>query len=249
MSRAWVILKRFGKLLKFVILCIILTVLTLLIWRTCSTGIPEKLESLSPNVKLKAAYSEAVKKDKELYVFNQAYDELSRGDSEGYFAVPDAKFIPDANQVQIVFRYNNSTIKSLVKDYSLKTTPQKEAELFDVSLVLYIGDYPEDTTSDVSKENSELQAIRIKPTAGAVRENTTLYNFYRFTFDLENGAEPLSLKELLADKQLVAVHVEVYYNQDIDYNENPYGALCIYDYRHKNKEVELTDTEKEALGG
>ena len=248
MSRAWVIFKRIGRLLKFLVICIVITVCALLIWRVSSTGMPDAIEGLAPNQKLKEAYSASQKKDKELYVFRQEFDTLSRGKTEGYFAVPEVKFIPDANQAQIVFRYNNSTVRSLAKDYSLKTVPAREEELFDVSLLIYVGDKPKDTSSDISKDEASLQAIRLKPTKGATRENTTLYNFYRYTFDFENADTPIDLNELIKSEKLIAIHVQVYYKGDLDYSNNPYGALCIYDYRHLPKTVELTDDEKEALG-
>ncbi len=249
MSRAWVIFKRIGKLFKFLILCIVITVIILLIWRVTTTGMPDGIEDLAPNAKLKAAYAQSVKNGKELYMFEQEYDPLSRGNTAGYFGVPEVSFIPSANQAQIVFRYNNSTIKSLATDYSLKAIPEREAELFDVSLLLYVGERPKDTSEDISKDESTLQTIRIKPSKGAKRENTSLYNFYRYTFDFENASTPVSLKELLASEQLVAIHVQIYYNADVDYAKNPYGALCIYDYRHINKTVELNSDEEEALKG
>ena len=249
MSRAWVIFKRIYKLIKFLIICLVITICFLLLWRVFSTGIPDSMESLAPNKKLKEAYVSAEQKDKELYVFRQEYDILSRGNTEGYFAVPEVKYIPDANQAQIIFRYNNSTVKSLATDYSLPSVPAREEELFDVSLLIYVGDRPEDTSADISKEESSLQAIRLKPTKGATRENTTLYNFYRYTFDFENADTPIDLSELIKNEKIIAIHVQIYYNGDIDYAKDPYGALCIYDYRHINKTVELTDDEREALGG
>lgn len=246
MSRAWVILKRAGKLLKFLVICVIITLIVLLIWRVFSTGTPDGLEDLSPNAKLKSAYADALKKDKELYVFRQEYDTISGGSAEGYFVVPEAKFIPDANQVQIVFRYNNGTIKSLAKDYKLESVPEKEQELFDVSLVLYVGELPEDKNADILKDNENFEAIRIKPDKNVMREDTSLYSFFRYTFDLDS-AEGASLNKLLKEKKLIAVHVQIYYNEDVDYTKTPYGAICVYDYRHINKTVELSDDEKEAL--
>ena len=100
MSRAWVIFKRIGRLLKFLLVCIVITIFILLIWRVSSTGMPDNIEDLAPNEKLGEAYAKAEKKDKELYVFRQEFDILSRGKTEGYFAVPEAEFIPDANQAQ-----------------------------------------------------------------------------------------------------------------------------------------------------
>ena len=250
MSRAWVIFKRIGRLLKFLIFCVILTVIILILWRVFSTGIPKEMKGLDPNDKLKAAYSASVCEDRELYVFNQIHDELSGGKTKGYFGVPEASFIPDANQAQIVFRYNNSTISALAKDYSLPAIPEKTEELFDVSLVLYIGDRPEDQSEEISKDNAEnIKAIRVIPEAEPQKAYSTLYSFYRYTFNFENGEEAVDLSELLESEKLISVHVEIYYKGDLDYSQNAYGALSVYDYRRENMAVKLTKNEKKALGG
>ena len=250
MSRAWVIFKRIGRLLKFLLFCVILTVIILLLWRVFSTGTPKEIQGLEPNDKLNAAYSASLSEDKELYVFKQIHDELSGGETKGYFGVPEARFIPDANQAQIVFRYNNSTISALAKDYSLPAVPSKTDELFDVSLVLYIGDRPEDPSQEISKDNAEnIKAIRVTPEAEPQKAYSTLYSFYRYTFNFENGEEAINLNELMESKKLLSVHVEIYYKGDLDYSKNAYGALSIYDYRRDNIAVKLTKNEKEALGG
>ena len=141
MSRASVIFKRIGRLLKFLVFCIILTVCILLLWRVFSTSIPKEIEDMSSNGKLTAAYAD---KGEDLYVFEQIYDDITRAErNAGYFGVPEAHFIPAANQAQIVFRYNNSTVKALAEDYSLPSVPHRSEELFDVSMVLYIDLTPE----------------------------------------------------------------------------------------------------------
>lgn len=231
-------------MLKFLLVCLVLTICILLLWRVFSTGIPKEIKELEPNDKLCEAYA---KEGEELYVFNQVYDNITRAErNAGYFGVPEAHFIPSANQAQIVFRYNNSTIKALAKDYALDAVPDREDELFDVSLVVYI-----DLTPDNKEDNYEIGTDNVKtvriPCTSKERANSQLYNFYRYVFDFENGEEALDLEELMESGTLIAIHTQIYYKGDLDYQKTAYGALCIYDYRRENNEIKLSKNEKEAL--
>ena len=244
MSRAWVIFKRVGRLLKFLFICLVLTVCILLLWRVFSTGTPKEITGLAPNGKLSAAYAA---EGEELYVFNQVYDNITRAErNAGYFGVPEARFIPSVNQAQIVFRYNNSTIKSLAKDYSLDSVPERSEELFDVSLVVYIDLTPDDKEDNYDIGTDTVRTVRI-PCTSKERADSQLYNFYRYVFDFENGEEPLDLASLMESGELIAIHTQIYYKGDLDYEKTAYGALCIYDYRRDNETVKLSKKEKEAL--
>lgn len=244
MSRAWVVLKRTGRLLKFLFICLVLTICIFLLWRVFSTGIPKEIKELDANDKLSAAYAE---EGEELYAFNQVYDNITRAErNAGYFGVPKACFIPSANQAQIVFRYNNSTIRSLAEDYSLDSVPNRDEELFDVSLMLYIDLTPDNQEDNYDIGSETVKTVRI-PCTSKERANSKLYNFYRYVFDFENGEEPIDLQELLDSGTLIAVHTQIYYKGDLDYEETAYGALCIYDYRRDNEPIKLSKNEKEAL--
>ena len=241
MSRAWVVLKRIGKLLKFAFFCIVLSVVIFFAWRVFSTGTPKELKTLTPNGKLCEAYSV---KGEELYVFTQRYDPITRADrNAGYFSVPEAVFIPDANQAQIVFRYNNSTIRSVATDYGLEAAPSRDKELFDVTLVLYIDLTPENKEDNYFTDSENVKAIRVhasQKTSG----KSTLYNFYRYVFDFESTEENINIAELMENKSLIAVHTQIYYNDDLDYEKTAYGAICIYDSRVPNEPVKLTKADK-----
>lgn len=247
MSRASVIFKRIGRLLKFLIFCIIFAVCILLLWRVFSTGIPKEIKGLEPNDRLSAAYAE---QGESLVVFDQVYDDITRAErNAGYFGVPQVRFIPAADQAQLVFRYNNSTIKALADDYALPSIPSRDEHLFDLSLVLYIDLTPNDKEDNYEKNGAAVRTIRVQPTDSGDRASSTLYNFYRYTFDFTSAAEPVDLSALLESGTLIAIHAEVRYVGDLDYEKTAYGALCIYDYRREDNAVELTKSEKEALAG
>ena len=244
MSRLWVAIKRFGKILRFLFVCLILTVCVFMLWRIFSTGIPSDLKPLLPNNTLRQLYASD---GNNMVIFRQRYDNITRADyNSGYFAVPEAVFIPDANQAQIIFRYNNSTIRRVADDLSLDTVPDRESELFDVSLVLYIDLTPDNPDDNDDVNSDGLKKIVVRPTAEK-SAHSTLYNFYRYSFDFSEADEPTDIKKLMEDGTLIAVHVQFYYGSDPDYAQSPYGALNIYYHQRSNIDVKLSSKDKKAL--
>lgn len=244
MSRVWVILKRLGKVIKFLFVCLVLTVCVFMGWRIFSTGIPSDIKTLIPDDELREAYAE---KGDDLYIFEQKYDDITRAErNSGYFAVPEAVFIPEIDQAQIVFRYNNSTIRRVAEDLKLETVPDRDQKLFDVSLVFYIDLTPEDDTDNDDLSSAGLKKIRVKPSAEKC-ERTTLYNFYRYSFDLEDAEEPIDMSALMEEGILIAVHAEFYFGDEPNYEETPYGALSLYYHQRTNYDVKLSSKDKKAL--
>lgn len=245
MSRVWVIFKRVGRLLKFLIVCLVITICALLLWRVFTTSTPKEIENIAVNDDMKAAYAQ---KGDELYVFKQLYDEMTRHErNAGYFGVPEAEFVPDANQGHIVFRYNNSTLREVATDYSLPAIPPRESDLFDVSMVVCVDLTPENKNDNIGEELANFKNVRIKPSSEQSAKNT-LYNFKRLVFEFEKGEEPLDLAELLEKDAIIAIYIDVYYKEDLDYQKTAYGTLCVYDYRANDIAVKLSGKEKKALG-
>jgi hypothetical protein len=244
MSRVWVAIKRAWKLFGFLCGCVVLAVCVFMLWRVFSTGTPKDLDRLSPNEKLLSAYAE---QGESIYMFKQNQDIITRAEyNSGYFAIPDYTFIPDANQLQLVFRYNNSTLKSVATDKSLDEIPSRDGDYFDVSAVIYIDLTPDNPDDNEFTSSENIKKIRCK---GHVvgKDKTTLYNFYRYAFYFDEAAEPVDIKELMAGGSLIAIHAQFYYNDGLDYNEAPYGALLLYDPAMKNIPVELSAEDKKAL--
>ena len=67
MSRVWVAIKRFGKLIKFLLICLIITVCVMMLWRIFATGTPSELKVIMPNDELREAYAQ---KGNDLYIFD-----------------------------------------------------------------------------------------------------------------------------------------------------------------------------------
>ena len=245
MSRVWVGIKRGWKIFGFLCGCVVLIVCVFMLWRVFSTKTPKELDTLTPNEKLLSAYSEY---GESLYMFKQNQDIITRAEyNSGYFSIPDYTFIPDANQLQLVFRYNNSTLKAVAKDKELSEVPDRNGDYFDVSIVLYIDLTPDNPDDNEFIASETIKKIRCR---GEVvgKDKTALYNFYRYVFYFDEADEPIDLKELIEDDSLIAIHAQFYYNEGLDYNENPYGALLLYDPAMKNIRVEFSSNDKKALG-
>ena len=247
MSRVSRAFRLTGKLIRFIIGLIIFAVIAMLLWRVFSSSNPKELELLTPNEKLAAAYEEY---GESLRLFKQDQRSITSGESNyGYFSVTQNIFIPEANQVQLLFRYNNSTIKALESDYALESTPARSDELFEVSLVFYVDKTPDDTEDNLRdlKEmvrQGKVDAYRVYPSYCEVSEKN-IYNFRKMIFDLDSAG--FDLQSSLEDNTLLAVLADVYYVEDVNYDENAYGTLCLYDYLTENIEIKPSKVGLEAL--
>ena len=205
----------------------------IIIWRVfISANIPKSIDALTPNEQLSAAYDNLGDGLEFLY---QDQLSLTYGkDSKGYFGVPDFVFIPQADQVQIVFRYNNSTLRHLAEDFGLAEVPDKESELFDVTLLKVVDLTPEN--ADDSDSPDAVLKTRFAPTS-VQRDTTLLYTYYRFVFD---GIH-------IEENEVAGVFLDVYYNEALDYKAPAYGTLRLYDHLSKWLPYELSTADKKAL--
>ncbi len=225
-----------GKILRAAVYTLSAAVFAILLWRVCfSTNIPNQLEGMIPN----AALTEAMEMYPEgLSWRTQEQATVTRAeDSAGLFGIPVFVFVPEADQVQVILRYNNSTLKRLAEDYGFPEEEiDKSLDYFDVTLSRTTDLTPDNDKDDM--DASTLRVDRYRPTeALTVREETLLYTYYRFVFD-----------GVRIEPDTDGVFIDVYYNQDIHYEERPYGTLCLYDCRMVWVDYELTARDKKALG-
>ena len=212
------------------------------IWRAFfSTAIPAAVKSLSPNPVLRDAYAAAQAEGKELTVFYQEsqYDTTTvRDKNYSYFSAKESRFIVEANQVQLLFRYNNATIRRLVEDYGLEKLPDRSAELYDVTLYVAYDLTPDDITDNAGNDPESVKFVRYHATS-STPATSLLYNYRRLTFD--------GVDMTVTDNPVLAVYVDVYYLGDVNYEADPYGTICIYDYLGKNTYETLDKKEIAAL--
>ena len=212
------------------------------IWRAFfSTAVPSEVKYLSPNTPLRDASKAALAEGREVTVFYQQsqYDTTTvRDKNYSYFSAKEARLIQEANQVQLLFRYNNATIRHLVEDYSLTEIPDRTADLYDVTLYVAYDLTPDNLTDNAGNDPSAVKFVRYHATSSEPARSL-MYNYRRMTFD--------GLDMTVTDNPVLAVYVDVYYLGDLDYEAEPYGTICIYDYAAENTYGTLTKQEIAAL--
>ena len=217
--------KIFKISVKVLFYLFVIIVNAIMLWRVLFSGDPAKIQRLTVNDSLREAYE-----DGQLLLETQEQRTLT---SNGLFAVRQCVFIPESNQIQIVVRYNNSTLRKLAQDYGLESVPEKTDELFDVSIVKTIDKTPMDITDNTDPE--ALSEKRYHPTGEPETAYKRLYSYRRYVF------------ENVSREDAVGMFVDVYYKGDVNYEKDPYGALCIYEDGAPMEEVKLTGADKKEL--
>lgn len=227
-------------LLKVICLTIIFGTIIFFLWRAfISTIVPKEVDGLAPNAPLHTAWQTAQEAGKELTYFTQRQSETTTAEHNySYFTAKDVAFIEDANQIQVLFRYNNSTIRSLVKDYNLDAIPDRTAELYDVTLYVAYDLTPDNLGDNDGNNPESVKFVRYHATE-SVSAQTLMYNYRRITFD--------GVDMTVTENPVLAVYVDVYYVEDIDYTKDSYGTLCIYDYATQKDYYDLSKDEIKAL--
>ena len=235
MSRVSRSFKLAGRLIKLVFSLCIAFICVFLLWRIFGSTDPDSMKTLSVNDRLYEAYMEA---DGDLEVFDQGHLTITTAqDSRGYFSVTKTAIIPEANQIQIVLRYNNSTIRHLEEDFGLDVTPDRNDYLFDVSLFFSV-----DLTPENKEDNAvtSVEGTRTFRCASKLVESDSkgLYNYRKFVFDLDSCGEDLA--SLIDEGKLLAVYADIFYAEQMDLDAKAYSTLFLYDYKAANREVKLS---------
>jgi len=236
-----------GRIVKYLLYAIIFAVMIFLVWRAFFSDImPKSVETLIITDELKAAYAEngnLTLKYQNLDMISRVQlsekeeKEQDRFNNYGYFAITKVDIIPEADQIQIVFRYNNSTLRELAKDYSLPSVPDRTEELYDLSLVVATDLTPDDTSDNLSSDEKSVMSTRYFPTeAYTVSDEKNMYNYRKFVF------EGIDLNDLN-----LAIYADIYYKGDINYERTAYGTLCIWDHLTEDRIRELTKDDIAAL--
>ena len=223
-----------GYVFKAICVLFIVAVIGLLLWRiTDSRTDPQPVKTIMVNESLCNAYE---KNDGKLTVFYQEQNKYTQAeDNYGYFAVTQSRFFKEADQLQVVLRYNNSTLKYLTEDYSLANVPERDENVFDITVVVAYDLTPENDADNFGNDEDSVRFERFYP-ADTLSHQKTLYNYRKLTFD-----------GIKIDESVLAVYLDVYYVGDVDYDETPYGTLLLYDYTEKNIEYKLTAKDIDAI--
>ena len=222
-----------GHAFRFILWLLVTAVCAAMLWRVFLSNIPPaEMKRLSPNDALIEAYR-AHGEDLTLYTQKQAT--VTKGENNyGYFGVTRCVFIPEAEQIQLTFRYNNSTLKELKKDYALAEVPERGVKVFDVSIVKVTDTTPNDTSDNVDG-NPNLKKERFSP-SGSLIDTTGLYTYILYTFD------GISMTD-----DTITAYLDIYYEGDVNYEKNAYGTLRLYHVADERLPLELSGKEAKAL--
>ena len=233
-----------GWAVRLLIAAMICSVLGVLLWRILSSGDPASMTVLQANDKICAAYGE---QGKELQILHQQHDTIIRdGPAKGYFSVTQSQFIPAADQLQITFRYNNSTLKYVAEDYEKPAPLERGKDWFDVTVTIAYDLTPENTADNDINDASSVRFERYQPT-DSIKATKNLYNYERLTFDgidICDGFDAEGNPIMRAD--VLAVYVDIYFNEDLNYEEEPLGTLLIYLYGNERR-VLVSFPDKKAI--
>ena len=222
-----------GRIIKLLGLLLLTFIIGLLFWRVyISTIIPREIKRLAVNDSLVAAYKSH---GDELEMFRQSVPDISREEHNyGYFSVVDYIIIPEASQVQLIFRYNHSTIEKLAEDFGLPGVPGRETELFELSLVKTIASSDNSGGGDADGTSGDQNEQRYLASK-IISRTTLLYNYRRVVF------EGVSISD--AD----GLSLEIYYIGRVDYNKTPLGQFELYNSEDEKTEISLAGADKRAL--
>ena len=141
MSRAARNFRILGKTIKYAFILLIILINVFLIWRVSITSDPATVKSLSPNDALTKAYEKNPSLDS---MFTQEQRSTTSTDRNyGYFSVSQVVFIPEANQIQMIFKYNNGTLRRTQEDFGLESAPSRDEDVYDVSLLIVTDRTPD----------------------------------------------------------------------------------------------------------
>lgn len=234
------------KLLKRIVAVffalIILFVVVILAWRIFSSGNPKSMETLYADGRLAELYES---KGEDMYMFRQEQRSITSGEKNyGYFGITDYVIIPEADEIQLTVRYNNSTLRHTAEDFGLDEAPSRDADVYDVTLLLAIDLTPENKDDNLGNDENSVKFIRCHGETVA-SEQKNLYNFRRLVFTLDG--EDADLSELLDEGLLLAIYADFYYVDAVDYESEAYGTLCLYDFKSEDITVKLQKADRKAL--
>lgn len=212
-----------GLIFKGIGTLFIVGIIGLLAWRIIDRSIdPKVIKTITPNSILCEAYE---KNDSSLTIYTQEQNEYTQEERNyGCFANGGTIFIEEADQVQFVLRYNNSTLEHTANKYFLD----------EILVIMY------DLTPDNDNDNdgSVPEAVRYERVFATdyFAHQKTLYNYRKFTFDKVN-----------IDETVLAIYADIYYVGVLDYDTDSYGTLLIYSYEDENEAVKMSAADRRAI--
>ncbi len=225
-----------GKCIKWFFIALAAAVFVTMLWRiNTMENVPKEMQTLTVNQAIYDAYCEATAQGETLEMFTQGMiDPLTTNEQAyGYFWVAESVIIPDAQQLQLVVRYNSSTLEHLASDFKLGHIPGRDEEVLSLR-VRVIEDATPDDPSDNEKEQAWI-VHTLTPTAAPTAAQKDVYNYRRYVFDGVSTGD-----------NIIGIMVDFYYAGAAD-AESPLGSLYVYYERATSERVKLTKNDIAAL--
>jgi hypothetical protein len=205
---------------------LIIGVCAMLLWRAIfSQRPPDGFDEIASNESLSAAL--AAKGT--LTVLTQDQVRYTEGaDNYAYFNLDYCYFFKEADQVQLLLFYNNSTLEHLAEDRGLAAVPPRGEEIFSLKMTQYLDVTPEDHAK--AGENDILTEERVLAPSRCEITTNSLYTFLRYTFD---GVD--------LDADTVVIYL------DMCYEGESYGTLRLYHRESETKERLLSGKEQDIV--
>ena len=177
------------------------------------------------------ALQEALSTHGTLTVMTQEQVKYTEGaDNYAYFNLDYCYFIKEANQVQLLLFYNNSTLEHLAEDRGLAEIPPSGKEIFALKLTQYVDVTPDDFIK--ADENDVLTEPKVFTPGKCEITTNSLYTFIRYTFD-----------GVSVEEDTVVIYL------DMCYGDESYGTLRLYHAQSESEHRELTGDEIEIIKG
>jgi hypothetical protein len=219
-----------GHLLRFLFALLIIGVCTVLLWRVLfSQNPPDGFDEITGNARLQAALAE----HGTLTVIEQDQVKYTEGeDNYAYFNLEYCYFFKEAEQVQLVLFYNNSTLEHLAEDRGLSAVPSRGEEVFSLKMTQYVDVTPTDFTK--ASENDILTEERVITPSKCEVTTNSLYTFLRYTFD------GVALSE-----DTVVIYLDMCYGEGE--SEESCGTLRLFHRESETLSREISASEKKII--
>ncbi len=220
-----------GHVLRLLFALLIFAVCGMMLWRVIfSQNPPDGFDEISANDRLCAALAE----HGELTVLLQE-DQVKYTEGEdnyAYFNLDYCYFFKEADQVQLLLFYNNSTLERLAEELELESVPPRGEEVFSLKLSQYVDVTPDDYVK--ANENDILTEEHILTPSKCEITTNSLYTFLRYTFD---GVE--------LDADTVVIYLDMCYGEGA--REESCGTLRLYHRDSATTERTLSNKERKIL--
>ena len=228
------VMRGIAKGLRWFGVAVIVLVVALMLWRINTLErVPSEMQTLLVNEATHAAYV-AHGEDMMVYTQEKLDPMTTNREAYGYFWIDQVLIIPEAKQVQVLVKYNNSTLEHLAADYELSSVPAREESILDLSMRI-ITDTTPNNLEDIEDEKTWIQET-VQPQEDVVSGKKDVYNYRKYIFDgVEISSDTIGLK---VDFRFVGAP---------ESEEEPLASLYVYYQLADNVTVKLTKNDIAAL--